>query len=252
MVELVVTQLLHLRRGPRRRIATVDLLSGCAIIIVQTTNSSIVFHAQESTPIHTYEGFVLCKNCLKNFTTFVLRSPFVAVFPRTICFWQPNVQTAYFCRSHRRTSSRSVRRKKLCSRARSRSFGCVVVCYEQAVVALTGFPLHLSRFQVRQLHLHASQTWGMGCYDDSSFPVLVVRSLHKVFDFGSEGKKERKQERKRHIHRACGSCFRRLVLWLWWIVKLFFCDEKVPREVAPFLVFPNSRIWEGTILTGLL
>ncbi len=35
-----------------------------------------VFHAQESTPIHTYEGFVLCKNCLKNFTTFVLRSPF--------------------------------------------------------------------------------------------------------------------------------------------------------------------------------
>lgn len=70
--------------------------------------------------------------------------------------------------------------------------------------------------------------------------------------WGKERKKERKQERKRHILCACGSCFRRLVLWLWWIVKLFFFDEKVPMEVPPFLVFPNSRIWEGTILTGLL
>jgi hypothetical protein len=156
-----------------------------------------VFHAQESTPIHTYEGFVLCKNCLKNFTTFVLRSPFVAVFPRTICFRQPNLQTAYFCRSHRRTSSRSVRRKKLCSSARSRSFGCVVVCYEQAAIVLTGFPLHLSRFQVRQF---ASSRFAN--MRDWLRRLLLSRSCCEEFAQGfrfryrgKESKKESKKER---------------------------------------------------------
>jgi hypothetical protein len=156
-----------------------------------------VFHAQESTPIHTYEGFVLCKYCLKNFTTFVLRSPFVAVFPRTICFRQPNLQTAYFCRSHRRTSSRSVRRKKLCSSARSRLLGCVVVCYEQAAIVLTGFPLHLSRFQVRQF---ASSRFAN--MRDWLRRLLLSRSCCEEFAqgfrfryWGKESKKESKKER---------------------------------------------------------
>ncbi len=42
-LNLVLTQSLHLRRGHRHPIATVDLLSGWAIIIVQTTNSIEVF-----------------------------------------------------------------------------------------------------------------------------------------------------------------------------------------------------------------
>lgn len=47
-LNLIVTQSLQLRRGHRHRIATVGLLSGWAIIIVQTTNSIEVFFTRRN------------------------------------------------------------------------------------------------------------------------------------------------------------------------------------------------------------
>lgn len=196
MVELLVTRSLHLRRG----IATVDLLSGWAIIIVQTTNSIEVFFTRRNRrrfiPMRVSYCASIAWKTLQHlfFDPLSLLSSLAQFASDNQTYKQRTFADLIVERARARWEERN------CVLALARDCSVVLWCVtnKQQLCWRASHSISLAS-RYGNLHLHASQTWGID-YDVSSFPVLVVRSLHKVFDFGIEGKKARKKARKKEAY----------------------------------------------------